>query len=220
MTAEMSVLEVGSGVGGPARFLAETHGCRVMGVDLSESFVDASRCLTERTEQSGRVSFETASALELRFNDGCFDVVLLQHVAMNIDDRVRLYREFRRVLKAVSRFATFDVVSNGGDLHYPLRWARTSTTSLLTTVTATRDSIDLASFRILTSQDDTKSAQAWFAQLRVLDPQPSPNLDLLTTSPSSPPTWAGSHGRPAAHPGAVFEPQSTSDLSSRMEDRL
>jgi sarcosine/dimethylglycine N-methyltransferase len=57
ITADMSVLDVGSGVGGPARFLAETYGCRVMGVDLSEPFVDAARYLTKRTEQTGRVSF-------------------------------------------------------------------------------------------------------------------------------------------------------------------
>ena len=110
ITAGMSVLDVGSGVGGPARFLAATYGCQVTGVDLSEPFVDAARYLTERTGQSGQVSFETASALELPFDDGGFDVVLLQHVAMNISDRTRLYREIRRVLKSGGRFATFDVV--------------------------------------------------------------------------------------------------------------
>src|SRR5260370_13886864 len=62
ITADMSVLDVGSGVGGPARFLAATYGCRVTGVDLSEPFVDAARYLTERTGQGGEVSFHTASA--------------------------------------------------------------------------------------------------------------------------------------------------------------
>src|SRR5579859_24266 len=119
MTADMSVLDVGSGVGGPARFLAATYGCRVTGVDLSQPFVDAARYLTERTGQGGQVSFETASALDLPFEDGDFDVVLLQHVAMNIADRGRLYREIRRVLDVGGRFATFDVVSNGSEPHYP-----------------------------------------------------------------------------------------------------
>ena len=54
ITADMSVLDVGSGVGGPARFLAATYGCRVTGVDLSEPFVDAARYLTERTGRAGR----------------------------------------------------------------------------------------------------------------------------------------------------------------------
>jgi ubiquinone/menaquinone biosynthesis C-methylase UbiE len=113
ITAEMSVLDVGSGVGGPARFLAATYGCRVTGVDLSDPFVDAARYLTERTGQSERVSFETASALELPFDDGHFDVVLLQHVAMNIADRARLYREIRRALKLSGRFAIYDIPSPG-----------------------------------------------------------------------------------------------------------
>src|SRR6516164_4363929 len=88
ITADTAVLDVGSGVGGPARFLAAAYGCRVTGVDLSEPFVDAARYLTERTGQSGQVSFETASALDLPFDDGQFDVVLLQHVAMNISNSV------------------------------------------------------------------------------------------------------------------------------------
>jgi sarcosine/dimethylglycine N-methyltransferase len=78
----------------------------VTGIDLSEPFVDAARYLTGRTGQSGQVSFQTASALELPFDDGRFDVVLLPHVAMNISDRPRLYREIRRVLKSGGRFAT------------------------------------------------------------------------------------------------------------------
>ncbi len=131
--ADMSVLDVGSGVGGPARFLAATYGCRVTGIDLNEPFVDAVRYLTQRTGQSEQVSFHTASALELPFDDSRFDVVLLQHVAMNIADRARLYREIRRVLKPGGRFATFDVVANGSELHYPVPWGRTLATSFLLT---------------------------------------------------------------------------------------
>ena len=179
ITADMSVLDVGSGVGGPARFLAATYGCRVTGVDLSEPFVDAARYLTERTGQSGQVSFETASALELPFDDGRFDVVLLQHVAMNISDRARLYREIRRVLKSGGRFATFDVVLSSGEPHYPVPWARTPATSFLLTAAATREAIEPAGFRTLAWQDDTEAAKAWFAQLRASGPPPSPNLGVV-----------------------------------------
>jgi len=179
ITAEMSVLDVGSGIGGPARFLAETCGCRVMGVDLSEPFVDAARYLTERTGQSGQVWFEAASALQLPFDEGRFDVVLLQHVAMNISDRARLYREIRRVLKPGGRFATFDVVLNSGEPHYPLPWARTSATSFLLTAAATRQAIDAAGFRALVWQDDSEAAKAWFTQLREAGPPAPPNLGTI-----------------------------------------
>jgi sarcosine/dimethylglycine N-methyltransferase len=179
ITADMSVLDVGSGVGGPARFLAATYGCRVTGVDLSEPFVDAARYLTERTGQSERVSFETASALQLPFDDGHFDVALLQHVAMNISHRVLLYREIRRVLKLSGRFAIYDVVLLSGDPHYPVPWARTPATSFLLTAAATREAIEPAGFRTLAWQDDTEVANAWFAQLRASGPPPSPNLGVV-----------------------------------------
>ena len=179
VTAGMSVLDVGSGVGGPARFLAATFGCQVTGVDLSEAFVGASRYLTERTGQSGQVSFEIANALELPFDGGRFDVALLQHVAMNIYDRARLYREIRRVLKLGGRFATFDVVLNSGEPHYPVPWARTPATSFLLTAAATREAIELAGFRTLAWQDGTEAAKGWIAQLRASGPPPSPNLGVV-----------------------------------------
>jgi ubiquinone/menaquinone biosynthesis C-methylase UbiE len=179
ITADMAVLDVGSGVGGPARFLATTCGCHVTGVDLSEPFVDAARYLTERTDQTKRVSFQTGSALELPFEDGRFDAALLQHVAMNIADRARLYREIRRVLKQGGKFATYDVVQNGGEPHYPVPWARTPATSFLLTAVATREAIEPAGFRMLVWQDDTETAKAWFAQLRASGPPPSLNLGVV-----------------------------------------
>jgi sarcosine/dimethylglycine N-methyltransferase len=177
--ADMSVLDVGSGIGGPARFLAATHGCQVTGVDLSEPFVEAARYLTERTGQGDQVSFQAASALSLPFDEGEFDVALLQHVAMNIADRARLYGEIRRVLKMGSRFATYDVVSNGGEPHYPVPWARTPATSFLLTAAATREAIEPAGFRALVWQDDSEAAKAWVAQLRTSGPPPSPNLGVV-----------------------------------------
>ncbi|KML43096.1 SAM-dependent methyltransferase [Burkholderia cepacia] len=179
ITADTAVLDVGSGIGGPARVLAATRGCRVTGIDLSEPFVDAARYLAQRTGQSGQVSFRTASALDLPFDDGRFDVVLLQHVAMNIADRARLYREIRRVLKPDGKFATYDVVANGNELHYPVPWARTPATSFLMTADATREAIEAAGFRTLTWQDDTEAAKAWIARRRASGPPPSPNLGIV-----------------------------------------
>jgi sarcosine/dimethylglycine N-methyltransferase len=179
ITADMSVLDVGSGVGGPARFLAATYGCRVTGIDLSEPFVEAARYLTRRTGQSDQVSFQTASALELPFDDGRFHALLLQHVAMNISDRARLYREIRRVLKPSGRFATFDIVFNSGEPHYPVPWARTPATSFLLTASATVETVEHAGFRTLASRDDTEAAKAWVGQLRASGPPPSPNLGVV-----------------------------------------
>lgn len=179
ITSDMSVLDVGSGIGGPARFLATKYGCRVVGIDLSEPFVDAARYLTERTGLSGLVSFEAGSALALPFDDGRFDIVLLQHVAMNIADRPRLYREIRRVLKPGGRFATYDVVSAEGEPHYPVPWARTPATSFLLTAAATREAIEAVGFRTLVWQDDTEAGKTWFAAMRASGPPPPPNLGVV-----------------------------------------
>ncbi len=177
--AQMRVLDVGAGIGGPARFLAASTGCKVVGIDLSEPFVEAARYLTERTGQGGQVSFETASALELPFEDGHFDAVLLQHVAMNIADRARLYRETRRVLKPGGKFATFDVVLAGGEPHYPVPWARTPATSFLLDAAATRAAVEAAGFSTRVWHDDTPAARAWIEQLRASGPPPAPNLGVV-----------------------------------------
>jgi SAM-dependent methyltransferase len=179
ITADMSVLDVGSGVGGPARHLAATFGCRVTGVDLSEPFVEAARYLTARTGQGGQVTFQAASALALPFAEASFDAVLLQHVAMNIADRAQLYREIRRVLKQGGRFATFDVVLAAGEPHFPVPWARTAATSFLLTADATREAVERSGFRTLIAQDDTEAAKAWFSRLRASGPPPELNLSVV-----------------------------------------
>jgi SAM-dependent methyltransferase len=177
--AAMSILDVGAGIGGPARYLAATCGCRVTGIDLSEPFVEAARYLTKRTGQGGHVSFEAASALALPFDGGAFDAVFEQHVAMNIADRPLLYSEIRRVLKPGGRLAIFDVVSNGTDLHFPVPWARTPATSFLLTASATREAIEAAGFRALVWRDDTEAAKAWITRLRASGPPPAPNLGVV-----------------------------------------
>lgn len=177
--AGMRVLDAGCGVGGPARLVAASCGCDVVGVDLSEPFIEAARYLTGRTGQGARLSFEAGSVLDLPFADGSFDAVLLQHVAMNIAERARLYREIRRVLKPGGKFATFDAVLLKGEPHYPVPWARTPATSFLLNADATREAIEAAGFRALVWQDDTEAAKAWFAQLRDSGPPPPPNLGTV-----------------------------------------
>src|SRR6202040_3264506 len=57
LRAGLRVLDVGSGIGGPARYFAAQHGCRVTGIDLTEEFVRVARSLTARTKLGGLVEF-------------------------------------------------------------------------------------------------------------------------------------------------------------------
>jgi ubiquinone/menaquinone biosynthesis C-methylase UbiE len=156
------VLDLGCGIGGPARYLAATYGCKVTGVDLSPSFIDAAIYLTGRCGLSDRVSFQIGDALHLPHDDGAFDAVFLQHVAMNVEDRNGLYREMHRILAPGGRVAIFDLVLRDGDVVYPAPWARDASTSFLLSEDDTRIALERAGFKAVLWRDDTQTAIEWF----------------------------------------------------------
>ncbi|MDA1325941.1 MAG: class I SAM-dependent methyltransferase [Proteobacteria bacterium] len=96
---EMAVLDIGCGIGGPARYFANAFGCRVTGIDLTEEYVNVAAMLTERCGLGDRVEFKCANALDLPFDDASFDVVFCLNVTMNIEDRTGFYAEVQPHLK-------------------------------------------------------------------------------------------------------------------------
>jgi MPBQ/MSBQ methyltransferase len=153
------VLDVGSGLGGPSRYLAWYYGCRVSGVDLTAEFVRVAEMLTRLTGLVDKVDYRQGNALDLPFEDASFDVVWSQNAAMNIADRERLYREMRRVLKSGGKLALQEVAAGpGGPPHYPVQWARTPDISFLYSQDATRKTLEAAGFRVVIWQDTTQPA--------------------------------------------------------------
>jgi len=130
----MQILDVGSGVGGPARILASEYGCDVTGIDLTEEFCLAAEMLTARLGLEDKVRFQCGSALDLPFEDESFDLVWMQNASMNIPDKEKLYSEVHRVLRPNGRLATQDVLSGPlAPLHYPVPWAEEPSLSSMIT---------------------------------------------------------------------------------------
>ena len=179
LQADDGVLDLGCGIGGPARYLASMFGCAVTGVDLSPSFIEAATYLTARCGLADRARFKVGDALHLPFDNASFDAVFLQHVAMNIEDRPALYAEIRRVLKPGGCLATYDLVHKQGEVFYPAPWARDPSTSFLLTADQTRHAIEQAGFEVRIWRDDTQTALDWFKAAAANPPSGPLNLGVV-----------------------------------------
>ena len=156
------VLHVGCGIGGPARTLAVEYGCRVTGLDVTESYVEAGRVLTERVGLNETVSLQVGNALDLPFDEGSFDVVWMQHVGMYVGDKYRLYREARRALRPGGRLALHEIVAGSvSPPHYPVPWASDRSTSFLVSPCHLRETLDECDFLQSEWKDDTPNSIEW-----------------------------------------------------------
>lgn len=165
--ADSHVVDLGSGLGGPARTLAEVTGCRVTGIDLTPEFCEGAAALSEWTGLSGRTRFRVGDATATGLPDAAADAVLTVHVAMNIPDKPALYAEALRLLRPGGRFVVYDVLQGeGGDPHYPVPWAADPSTSFLATPEEMRGMLHAAGFTILAETDSTGESLDWFRQVR------------------------------------------------------
>lgn len=175
LNGDSDVLDIGSGLGGPARTLAEAFGCSVTGVDLTREFCEAAEILTGWLGMSGKVSFQEGDATELPFRNDRFDAAMTIHVAMNIPAKDRLYAEARRVLKSGGVFAAYDVLrGEGGDVLFPVPWAREPSISHLVTPDEMGRLLEQVGFDILEVVDSTTESQDWFEAITARMAQSGP----------------------------------------------
>lgn len=162
-TPGLRVLEVGCGLGGSARYLASEHGARVTGIDLTPDFVATARELTERVGLGAAVSFQQASALDLPFPDGSFDVVWTEHAQMNIEDKRTFYASLARVLVPGGRLLFHDIFQGpGGPPHFPEPWADSPSISFLEPPEAVRALLAEVGLSVTDWEDRSEVSLAWF----------------------------------------------------------
>jgi len=171
------VLDVGCGLGGTARYLADQYKCNVAGIDLTQEYISVGIKLTELVGLSDRVELRHGSALEVPYEDEKFDIVWTEHVQMNIADKKRFYSEITRVLKPGGRLLFHDIFRGSGDPPvYPTPWAEDESISVLVTGTEARSIIEQAGLEIdqwlVKVQESIEFFQRMSAQIEADGPPP------------------------------------------------
>lgn len=159
------VLDVGSGLGGPARYLAAEFGCKVTGIDLTEEFCQIAEMLTEAVGLSSLVRFRHGDALQIPFAENSSDIIWSQHCSMNVPDKKSLFAEFWRVLRNKGKLAIHDITAGPIEpIHFPVPWARDPSISFLLTAEQLRSMLSRTGFKELHWKDISQEAIEWYQE--------------------------------------------------------
>ena len=177
LRADMELLDIGSGIGGPARYFAHQRKCRVTGIDLTDEYVRVATALSQRVGLADELKFVQGSALALPFPPASFDGAYMLHVGMNIGDKATLFAQVKRALKPGGFFGVYDVMRIGaGDLAFPVPWARTAESSFVAAVDDYRRLLRDAGFAVQKERERRAFAIEFFKkmQARVAESGPPP----------------------------------------------
>ena len=165
--AGMHVLELGCGIGGASRYLAQEMGCQVTAIDLTQECVDVARELTERCGLGGAIDFRQADATDLPFGDAAFDHVWSHNVTMNIREKEKLASEIARVLKSGGRYSCWEVARCAEEEPaYPLPWASDASVSFLATPDDMQAVLERGGLRVVRRVDVNAAYLAYLDDVR------------------------------------------------------
>ncbi|MEN8207480.1 MAG: class I SAM-dependent methyltransferase [Pseudomonadota bacterium] len=161
------ILDVGCGLGGASRFVANKYKSHITGIDLTQEYIETGKALCSWVNLDKQITLQQGSALSMPFQDEAFDGGYMMHVGMNIEDKAQLFTEIYRVLRPGSCFGVYDVMrQNDGELVYPVPWATDSNTSSLATPGKYRQTLADAGFEITSEKNCRDFALDFFMQLR------------------------------------------------------
>jgi ubiquinone/menaquinone biosynthesis C-methylase UbiE len=173
--AGMHLLDIGCGIGGPARYFASARRCKVTGIDLTPEYVRTAQALSELVGLRDSVRFEHGSAMQLPFQPGSFDGAYMFHVGMNLSHKAQFFREVKRILQPGSVFAIYDVMRTGpGELEFPVPWAGSEHDSFLATTDEYRRDLSSAGFVILAERQRKEFAIEFLERIRQRTQQEGP----------------------------------------------
>ena len=165
--AEHRVLDIGCGLGGTARFVAERYGAAVDGIDLTEEFVVTGNALCRWTGLDSRIELRCGDATATGLATDSFDCAYLLHVGMNIRDKATLFAEVQRLLRPGALFGIYDVMGSDTDaFEYPVPWATEPDHSAVVDPDTYRAELSAAGFQLLAERDRREFALEFFAQLK------------------------------------------------------
>ena len=151
---EKTILDIGCGIGGPARYMAKMSGCKVHGIDLTQNYIETGIQLNALVGLDDKVNLKQGSALALPYDNFSFDGAYMIHVGMNIERKNQLMAEVFRVLKGGNNFVLFDVMKITDEaIDYPMPWAEKIEESAVDKVQAYEAALGEAGFRILDVED-------------------------------------------------------------------
>lgn len=157
------VLDIGCGLGGPARRLVSVYGCNVVCLDITKPFLEVASEVTSAMGLNHHIQFVHADACQYAPNNQMFDAAWMQVAAANIDDRLSLYRNIHRLLRDGGQFGIFDIFQTfGAKLRYPVPWSDDGSTSALCSEVETVALLSAAGFRCVLHQDVSQRAIGWF----------------------------------------------------------
>ncbi len=164
--ANVRILDTGCGLGGSCRAIAQNRDCTITGLDLSESLIEAARVLTRYTKLDKTVSYKTGSILDLPFEANRFDVVLCQHVLVNISDTQKALSECHRVLAPGGQLVIHEITKGPGpDLLMPVPWADHPEISCIKSWDTYEDMISSLGFIQEYVRDQTQMASTWWQKI-------------------------------------------------------